>query len=96
MVRVPEGDPPPSEIVLVAPDGTPQMSLTGLRDKIYLPPRWSPDGKQVLYAAGAQQGLRIFATSFVTRETTPLISDHGNDVDPDVCRAIPAPERADR
>jgi hypothetical protein len=55
-----------------------------------------PDSKQVVYAAGNGQRFRIFATCLPTGETIPLTTNHGNDVDPDVCRAISFPERADR
>jgi Tol biopolymer transport system component len=90
---------PPGPIFLMNSDGTGLAPLPSTGDTRNAIPRWSPDGKHLVYCDWHDKGfhhIRILALDGGT--PIPLTSGEWNDIQPDICLGpAPAPEaEADR
>jgi DNA-binding beta-propeller fold protein YncE len=80
---------PPGPICLMAPDATGRTLLTSTGDRINGPPRWSPDGKHLVYAAVAKDFHHISVVSVSGGQPVQLTNGDSDNIEPDVCLGPP-------
>lgn len=92
VLRQPNEEAPPRDIMLMDPDGTGLTLLSHVKGKTYATPEWFPDGKKLVCSATTGLFCHIYTIDADSGKPTQLTAGDYHDITPDVCRgpfAIP-------
>lgn len=84
VLRQPNEDVPPRDIMLMNPDGTGLTLLSHAEKKTYSPPEWFPDGKRLICSTTTGQFRHIDTFDADSGKPTQLTAGDYNDIAPDV------------